>query len=86
MKHTVTCTNRSPQQVGTKCVLYKEPRNQFDNEAIAVSVSGLPVGYVSAVYKTRKPDTVSCGRIYDLFDSTIDGVFVTPYTIEIDFS
>jgi hypothetical protein len=86
MKHTVTCTNRIPQPIGIKCVLFKEPTNAFDNEAIAVSVSGIPIGYVSAVYKTRKPNTVSCGRIYDLFDSSIPGTFITPYTIEIDFS
>lgn len=74
--------------VGDKVVLKKQPENQFDNEAIAVLVNGPmgaePNGYVSAFYKTRKPDTISAGRIYDRFADSTDAVVVAEGIVEVE--
>lgn len=89
MKQKVTITSTpGTTKAGDKVVLQKQPDNKFDNEAIAVLVSGPvgfePNGYVSAFYKTRKPGTVSGGRIYDCFADKIDGIVVAEGVVEVD--
>lgn len=90
MKVKVTITTKPGNlKVGETVQLLKEPQNQYDNEAIAVMVSD-PAnllkadGCVSAFYKTRKPGTVSGGRIYDRFDSCINAVVVAEGIVEVE--
>lgn len=90
MKQYVTITTKpGVLKVGETVTLVKERENKFDNEAIAVMAQdpagGLrPEGYVSAFYKTRKPDTISAGRIYDKFKDIIDAIVVDEGVVEVD--
>ena len=48
--------------------LKKEPDNQYDKEAILVSMEGLgAIGHVANSSSTVKGDSFSAGRMYDLF-------------------
>lgn len=52
---------------GMKVKLKKEPDNEYDKEAIKVSMKGLgTVGYVANSAKTVIGDSYSAGRMYDL--------------------
>jgi hypothetical protein len=90
MKQRITITTKpGVLKVGETVTLIKERANQFDNEAIAVMAhdpaGGLrPEGYVSAFYKTRKPDTISAGRIYDRFKDAADAVVVAEGIVEVE--
>lgn len=90
MKQKVTITTKPGNlKVGDKVVLQKQPGNEYDNEAIAVLVVGpmgeeAPNGYVSAFYKTRKPGTISAGRIYDRFSDKVDAVVVAEGIVEVE--
>lgn len=89
MKQKVTITTKpGTLNIGDVVTLQKQPGNQFDNEAIEVLVNGPmgaePNGYVSAFYKTRKPGTVSCGRIYDRFEDKIEAVVVAEGVVEVE--
>ena len=51
---------------GMKVKLVKEPKNEFDNEAIMVKMKGIgKVGYVANSPRTVEGETMSAGRIYD---------------------
>ena len=91
MKQKVTITTKpGVLKVGDKVTLAKQPENQFDNEAITVMIDG-PAGpesngYVSAFCKTRKPGTVSAGRIYDRFETSIPAVVVAEGIVEVELA
>lgn len=76
--HLTLVTRTGCPPVGTSVTLVKEPTNTFDNEAIAVYHDTTKTGYVSATYKTRLPNTISAGRIYDKFDSPIPATITAP--------
>lgn len=84
MKQRVTITSKNPLPIGAKVDLVKQPDNEYDGEAIAVVVNGVQDGYVSAFYKTRKPETVSAGRIFDRFADSIEGVVVAEGVVEVE--
>lgn len=47
-------------------MLTKEPENEYDNEAIAVTMPGLDkIGYVANSVHTVKGESCSAGRMYD---------------------
>ena len=51
---------------GMKVNLEKETDNQFDKEAIMVTLPGLgKIGYVATNYKTMIGESYSSGRLYD---------------------
>ena len=51
---------------GMKVHLEKEPDNEYDKEAIAVTIPGLSkIGYVANSTYTVKGESWSAGRIYD---------------------
>lgn len=51
---------------GMKVKLEKEPKNEYDKEAIQVKVKGLgKVGYVANSAYTVLGDSLSAGRLYD---------------------
>jgi hypothetical protein len=51
---------------GMKVKLVKEPKNEFDTEAIMVKMKGIgKVGYVANSPRTVEGETMSAGRIYD---------------------
>ena len=51
---------------GEKVYLEKEPDNEYDKEAIAVTIPGLSrIGYVANSTYTVKRESWSAGRIYD---------------------
>ncbi len=51
---------------GMKLKLVKEPKNEYDKEAIKVKVKGMgKVGYVANSSYTVKGDSMSAGRMYD---------------------
>ena len=53
---------------GMKVRLEKEPDNEYDREAIAVSVPGLgKIGYVANSTHTVRGESWSAGRMYDRF-------------------
>ena len=84
MKVRVTITvNAAEAPVGSKVLLVKQPDNAYDNEAIQVVVDGGVMGYVSAFYKTRKPNTISAGRLYDKVGDTVEAVMVEDQVAEI---
>lgn len=77
MKYRVTVITKEKElPVGTVVELRKQPDNAFDNEAIKVVAGQDEVGYVSAFYKTRKPGTISAGRIYDKISDVAVGQVV----------
>lgn len=66
---------------GMEVRLEKEPDNEYDKEAIKVTMEGLDViGYVANSTKTVIGDTMSAGRIYDKIGKKARGkvVCVTP--------
>ena len=53
---------------GMKVKLKKEPKNEYDAEAIMVKMKGIgKVGYVANSAYTVQGDTMSAGRLYDKF-------------------
>ena len=51
---------------GMKVKLKKEPKNEYDAEAIMVKMKGIgKVGYVANSAYTVQGDTMSAGRLYD---------------------
>ena len=65
---------------GMKVQLEKEPDNEYDKEAIQVTVDGLgKVGYVANSPYTVIGESMSAGRVYDKIGDTAKGevVFVT---------
>lgn len=65
---------------GMKVKLFKEPDNEYDNEAIQVKIKGLgKVGYVANSPYTVKGESMSAGRLYDKIGGKAKGkiVFVT---------
>ena len=51
---------------GMKLKLKKEPKNEYDAEAIMVKMKGIgKVGYVGNSTYTVQGDTMSAGRLYD---------------------
>lgn len=62
---------------GMKVKLKKEPDNQFDKEAIQVKIKGLGViGYVANSTKTVIGESMSAGRMYDMFKDRTKGKIV----------
>ncbi len=75
---TITGTNHYYGQEflrrGDKVKLIKEPDNQYDREAIRVETEGLgKIGYVANSPYTVKGESVSAGRLYDLFKKKAKG-------------
>lgn len=65
---------------GMKLQLKKEPENEYDKEAILVTVEGLgKIGYVANSPYTVIGESMSAGRVYDKIGDTATGevVFVT---------
>lgn len=65
---------------GMKLLLKKEPDNEYDKEAIMVTVDGLgKIGYVANSPYTVIGESMSAGRVYDKIGDTAIGevVFVT---------
>lgn len=65
---------------GVKVLLKKEPDNEYDSEAILVSVEGLgKIGYVANSPYTVIGESMSAGRIYDKIgdEATGEVVYVT---------
>ena len=53
---------------GDKVKLKKEPDNEYDKEAIRVEYRGLgKIGYVANSPRTVAGESISAGRMYDLF-------------------
>lgn len=66
---------------GMKVELEKDPENEYDREAIKVSVEGLgQVGWVANSIRTVKGESFSAGRLYDKIGDTAIGevVFILP--------
>lgn len=62
---------------GDKVKLIKEPDNEYDREAIRVEYEGLgKIGYVANSPYTVKGESVSAGRLYDLFRKKAKGKVV----------
>ena len=64
-----------------KLRLEKEPDNEFDKEAIQISLEGLgKIGYVANSPYTVIGETISAGRLYDKMGDTAYAkvVLVTP--------
>ena len=56
---------------GMKVLLEKEPDNEYDREAIRVSLEGLgKIGYVANSPYTVQGESVSAGRLYDKIGQT----------------
>lgn len=65
---------------GMKLLLKKEPDNEYDKEAIVVTIEGLgKIGYVANSPYTVIGESMSAGRVYDKIGDTAIGevVFVT---------
>lgn len=59
---------------GMKVNLEKEPENEYDKEAIAVTMPGLAkIGYVANSTYTVKGESWSAGRLYDHFGKKASG-------------
>lgn len=57
-----------------KVQLEKEPHNQYDSEAIVVTMPGIgKIGYVANSSNTVKGESFSAGRMYDLFKKRSEG-------------
>lgn len=66
---------------GMKVRLEKEPDNDYDKEAISVSIKGMgKCGYVANSSFTVRGDSMSAGRIYDKLGDKAKGkiVYVIP--------
>ena len=62
---------------GMKVKLKKEPKNEYDAEAIMVKMKGIgKVGYVANSAYTVKGDTMSAGRLYDKLGDKAKGKVV----------
>lgn len=56
---------------GTKLTLKKEPENEYDKEAIQVTMEGLgKIGYVANSPYTVIGECISAGRLYDKMENT----------------
>lgn len=65
---------------GMKLLLKKEPDNEYDKEAIMITIEGLgKIGYVANSPYTVIGESMSAGRVYDKIGDTAIGevVFVT---------
>ena len=59
---------------GMKARLEKEPDNEYDREAIKVTMKGLgQIGYVANSPKTVIGESYSAGRLYDKIGDTAKG-------------
>lgn len=59
---------------GMEVTIEKEPDNEYDSEAILVTLEGLgPIGYVANSTHTVKGESYSAGRMYDLFKKKAKG-------------
>ncbi len=66
---------------GMKIKLIKEPKNEYDKEAIRVELKGLgKIGYVANSPYTVIGESKSAGRLYDDFKKKAKGkvVLITP--------
>ena len=66
---------------GMQVKLEKDPENEYDREAIKVSIDGLgQVGWVANSIRTVRGESFSAGRLYDKIGDTAVGevVFVLP--------
>lgn len=64
-----------------KVKLVKEPDNDYDKEAIRVELRGLgKVGYVANSPYTVLGESISAGRLYDLFGKEAEGRVCTCLT------
>lgn len=62
---------------GMKVKLVKEPDNEFDKEAIQVTIKGLgKCGYVANSPYTVKGESMSAGRLYDKLGDKAKGKIV----------
>ena len=62
---------------GMKVKLEKEPKNEYDSEAILVKMSGIgKVGYVANSPYTVKGESLSAGRLYDKIGKKAKGKIV----------
>ena len=62
---------------GATVILEKEPENQYDKEAIKVSIEGAgKIGYVANSIKTVLGDSMSAGRLYDKIGKKAKGKVV----------
>jgi len=85
MKHRITITCRPDvAPVGSIVTLKKEPKNEFDDEAIMVEMGGVKIGYVAAVYRTKKPGTISAGRLQDKIGETATATVVAECVAEVE--
>lgn len=66
---------------GMKLNLEKDPKNEYDKEAIKVSVEGLgQVGWVANSIRTVRGESFSAGRLYDKIGETAVGevIYILP--------
>ncbi len=66
---------------GMTVKLKKEPKNEYDSEAIMVKMKGIgKIGYVANSIYTVQGDTMSAGRLYDKIGKKAKGkiVYVIP--------
>ncbi|HLS66227.1 MAG TPA: HIRAN domain-containing protein [Pseudogracilibacillus sp.] len=62
-------------KVDDSVILLKDPKNEYDDEAIAVfTVHKEKLGYVANSTRTVAKGTYSAGRLYDKFDHYVVGV------------
>lgn len=69
---------------GMQVKLEKDPENEYDREAIKVSVEGLgQVGWVANSIRTVRGESFSAGRLYDKIGDTAVGevVFILPDSV-----
>jgi HIRAN domain. len=60
---------------GMEVTLEKDPKNEYDKEAIKVSLPGLgQIGWVANSVNTVMGDCYSAGRLYDKIDDTATAV------------
>lgn len=62
---TILFNKNKPLNVGNILTLVKEPDNNYDAEAIAVTLDDEKIGYVANSTNTVVKGTMSAGRVYD---------------------
>ena len=71
---TCFCCGKDFLEKGMKVRLEKEPDNEYDREAIKVTMKGLgKIGYVANSPKTVIGESYSAGRLYDKIGNTAKG-------------
>ena len=61
-------------ETGMKVKITKDPKNEFDKEAIKVEMDGLgTIGYVANSPYTVLGESISAGRLYDKIEDTAIG-------------